>query len=71
MEAIIQLPHPSTYMLDVLNNGFNHANSDEYINIRFTKDELEYLIKCVEEKRMIKEIKYTSENLFDIKKIKT
>lgn len=50
MEAIIQLPHPSTYMLDVLNNGFNHVNSDECVNIRFTKDELEYLIKCVEEK---------------------
>ena len=50
INVIMQLPHPSTYMLDVLNNGFNHMNSEECVNINFTKDELEYLIKCVKEK---------------------
>lgn len=50
INAIIQLPHPSTYMLDVLNNGFNCINSEGFVNIKFTKDELEYLIKCVKEK---------------------
>lgn len=49
-KAVIQLPHPSTYILDVLHEGFKHVDPDDSIRIGFTKDELEYLIECVKEK---------------------
>ena len=49
-KAVIQLPHPSTYILDVLREGFKHVDPDDSIRIGFTKDELEYLIECVKEK---------------------
>ena len=49
-KAVIQLPHPSTYILDVLCEGFKHVDPDDSIRIGFTKDELEYLIECVKEK---------------------
>ena len=36
-KAVIQLPHPSTYILDVLHEGFKHVDPDDSIRIDLQK----------------------------------
>jgi len=43
-KIILQIPHPSLYMLDVINKAID----TEQYKINLTKDELEYLRDCIE-----------------------
>lgn len=63
-KAIVEIPHPSTYMLDILNDSFVHMNNKGIVSINLCKDELEYLIECVKEKEA------RSESLVDIDDVK-
>ena len=69
-KAIVETPHPSTYMLDILNDSFVHMNNKGIVSINLCKDELEYLIECVKEKEANSELIVRSESLVDIDDVK-